>query len=230
MSDDQIRFFPLGEAALTVEFGRTISESLNKKVIAVARRIDETAFSGFIESVPAYSSVSVFYDVVTVKKNFPDFPTGYDAVCSIVKSAIATAVTESVEDKIAIEIPVDFSKAAGLDLEIVAEHNSLSVENLISIFTASTYRVYMLGFLPGFAYMGEVAASIAMPRKQSPRQSVPRGSIGIAGRQTGIYSLASPGGWQIIGRTDIEMFTPKAENPCFLKPGDCVRFVSKNVQ
>jgi len=96
---------------------------------------------------------------------------------------------------------------------------------LIDLFTSATYRVYMLGFLPGFAYMGEVDERIAAPRRDSPRLKVPKGSVGIAGKQTGIYPLESPGGWQIIGRSKVEMFSPNADEPCFLRAGDEVRFV-----
>ena len=110
-----------------------------------------------------------------------------------------------------VEIPVRFDAESALDLEFVAESNGLSREKVIEIFTGTTYRVFMLGFLPGFSYMGEVDDRIATPRKETPRLSVPRGSVGIAGKQTGIYSLESPGGWQIIGRTDVELFTPEAE-------------------
>ncbi|HEX9927079.1 MAG TPA: 5-oxoprolinase subunit PxpB, partial [Pyrinomonadaceae bacterium] len=110
------------------------------------------------------------------------------------------------------------------DLDFIAAEKNLSSEEIIEIFLAATYRVFMLGFLPGFAYLGEVAEKIAVPRKQSPRLQVPAGSVGIAGRQTGIYSLASPGGWQIIGRTPLEMFNPDNQPPTRLQPGDRVRF------
>jgi KipI family sensor histidine kinase inhibitor len=123
-----------------------------------------------------------------------------------------------------IEIPVCFDERYALDLNFVASSNDLSPDKVIEIFLAVTYRVYMLGFLPGFSYMGEVDRRIATPRKSSPRLKVPKGSVGIAGKQTGIYSLESPGGWQIIGRTDIELFTPQAESPTFLHAGDSVRF------
>ena len=123
-----------------------------------------------------------------------------------------------------IEIPVDFGEEFAPDLDFVASINNLAPEKVIEIFTTQTYRVYMLGFLPGFAYMGEVDEQIAAPRKDSPRLKVQKGSVGIAGRQTGIYSLESPGGWQIIGKTDIEMFTPEAKTPTFLQPADLVKF------
>jgi KipI family sensor histidine kinase inhibitor len=110
------------------------------------------------------------------------------------------------------------------DLELIAAENNISSDDVIEIFLGREYRVFMLGFLPGFSYMGEVDDRIATPRKQVPRSKVPRGSIGIAGKQTGIYSLESPGGWQILGRTPLELFTPEAESPAFLRAGDNVKF------
>ena len=118
-----------------------------------------------------------------------------------------------------------FDEVSGPDLPLVAAKSGLSVNEVVELFTSSAYRVFMIGFLPGFAYMGEVDERIALPRKQQPRQVVPKGSIGIAGRQTGIYPLESPGGWQLIGRTEVELFTPYAERPTLLQPGDLVRFV-----
>jgi len=109
----------------------------------------------------------------------------------------------------------------------VAAKAGLSADAVVDLFTGTSYRVYMIGFLPGFAYMGEVDERIAVPRRSSPRLKVPKGSVGIAGRQTGIYPLESPGGWQIIGRTEVELFTPDDHSPCLLRPGDNVRFVPR---
>jgi KipI family sensor histidine kinase inhibitor len=125
-----------------------------------------------------------------------------------------------------IEIPVSFTGGNAPDLADIAKSASMTVEKVVELFTSRTYRVFMLGFLPGFAYMGEVGERIAVPRHKTPRQKVAKGSVGIAGRQTGIYSLESPGGWRIIGRTDTELFSPDNDPPCFLRPGDSVRFVT----
>ena len=126
-----------------------------------------------------------------------------------------------------IEIPFDYSDEFALDLDYISETKNLAKEKIIEIFTAQTYRVFMLGFLPGFAYMGEVDERIAVPRKATPRLKVPQGSVGIAGNQTGIYPLESPGGWQIIGKTETELFTPDEKNPTFLQAGDLVKFTAK---
>lgn len=227
MTVGSIRIFPLGDAALTVEFGTGISIELNKKALGLARYFDQNPFPGFVEAVPAYSSTTLFYDLIQVRKHNPQFATAFAAVKDLAAAAInAREVGAALKDGPEIEIPVDFGKAAAPDLEFVAGQHSLSIEQVIDIFTSTTYRVFMLGFLPGFAYMGEVDDRIATPRKETPRLSVPRGSVGIAGKQTGIYSLDSPGGWQIIGRTEVQMFVPNAENPSFLQPGDNVRFAS----
>lgn len=219
------RILQLGESAITVEFGDTISEILNDMAVSLTERFDRAPFPGYVESVPAYASTTLFYDPAAVRRNFPNFHSAGEAVTVLIESALAGLDIRGSAPAEAVEIPVDFSAECGLDLEELAVRSGLTVAEVISIFTERIYRVYMIGFLPGFAYMGEVDERIASPRKETPRTLVPRGSIGIAGRQTGIYSLDSPGGWQIIGRTDVSMFRPRDAEPCFLKAGDRVRFV-----
>jgi inhibitor of KinA len=219
------RFISLVDSAVTVEFGNVISVELNEIAVALSDRLTSDPFPGFVESVPAYASTSIFYSVREVKKNFPEFPNAFSAVTHITKLALEDLDKLASIDSRLVEVPVRFDLESGPDLELVAEMNGLSPEAVIEIFTGTVYRVFMLGFLPGFSYMGEVDERIATPRKTSPRSIVPKGSVGIAGRQTGIYSLPSPGGWQIIGRTELEMFTPDEPSPCRLEPGDRVRFV-----
>lgn len=219
------RFISLGDSALTVELGNVISVELNEIAVALSDRLMRDPFPGFIESVPAYASTSIFYDLGEVRLSFPEFPNALSAVRRIAELTLADLGAAAPVEHSMIEIPVRFDVESGPDLSLVAEINSLSPESVLEIFTGTVYRVYMLGFLPGFSYMGEIDERIATPRKSTPRALVPKGSVGIAGRQTGIYSLASPGGWQIIGRTDLEMFTPDAPWPCKLSAGDRVRFV-----
>ena len=219
------KIFPLGDNCVTIDFGNEISVELNTKAISLASHLESNPFPGFIEAVPAYSSVAVFYRLVEVRKNFPEYDSGFDAVARIVRDAL-TQTHHAIDIKSrVVEIPVDFSDSGALDLNVVAEFAGISPEEVIERFIARSYRVYMLGFLPGFAYMGEVDEIIAAPRKDSPRIKVPKGSVGIASRQTGIYPLESPGGWQIIGRTNAEMFSADRDPPCLLSPGDDVRFV-----
>ena len=219
------KIFPLGDAALTVSFGNEISLEFNKKVLRLARFIENNQFTGFIETVPAYSSLSVFYDIFKVRKEFPDFETAFHFVKNFVENALQNLNELTEKETRMIEIPVCFDEKSALDLGFIASFNSLKKKEVIEIFTSKIYRVFLLGFLPGFAYMGELDERIAAPRKDTPRKKVPRGSVGIAGRQTGIYSLESPGGWQIIGKTDLELFTPENENPTYLRAGDFVKFV-----
>jgi inhibitor of KinA len=226
MKNGAVKIYSLGENALTVSFGEEISLAINEKVLNLARRFEqENHFKGFVEIVPAYATLTIFYDVPTVRKNFPEFATAFDAVKNLAETALQETV-ETVEDNRArlIEISVDFSLEFAPDLEFIAAEKNLSTEGVIEIFVARTYRVFMLGFLPGFAYMGEVDERISVARKQTPRAFVAQGSVGIAGRQTGIYSLASPGGWQIIGKTDARLFTPEMDVPTFLQAGDKVKF------
>ena len=219
---DLPKISPLGDNALSVDFGNEISLDLNDRAIQLAASLNSEPFPGLIEAVPAYSSVAVFYDLAqAVHLGSP----AYESVRDIVLSRLHDFNSARVRDGRLVEIPVDFSAGAGLDLESIAAYAGCSRDHVISIFLSRDYRVYMLGFLPGFAYMGEVDGRIAMPRRASPRLKVPKGSVGIAGSQTGIYPLESPGGWQIVGRTDVEVFAPNAELPCMLRPGDQVRFV-----
>ena len=218
------RIFPLGDNALTVEFGNEISVALNNRAVQTANFFERNPFDGLIETLPAYSSLSIFYDISLVRKNFPEHPTAFDAIKSLTENALLNLDDSTKNNPNLIEIPVCFDTEFALDLEFVAQTKNLLPKEVIEIFLARTYRVYMLGFLPGFAYMGEVDERIAAPRKTSPRLKVPKGSVGIAGGQTGIYSLASPGGWQIIGKTNVELFTPNAESPIFLQAGDSVKF------
>lgn len=211
-----MRIFPLGDSAATIEFGNEISPELNDLVLALTHDLSSDPFAGLRETVPAYASVTVFYDHRISRFNAVKL--------ELEKRAESIGRTESAPHRV-VKIPLLVSNETSPDLARVAEHAGLAMDEVLDIFLSDTYRVYMLGFLPGFAYMGEVDSKIAAPRLETPRTKVAKGSIGIAGRQTGIYPLESPGGWNIIGRTDLQMFDPKADHPCILKPGDEVRFV-----
>ena len=222
---DGYRIFPLGDAALTVEFGNEISVELNQRAIALSKHFQANPFPGFVETVPAYASTTVFYEIAAVRNAFPRERSAYAAVLSLAQTALRGLEAGRTPSSDVVEIPVHFDSTSALDLEHVAEVHGIEPDDVVEIFTSRTYRVFMLGFLPGFTYMAEVDGRIATPRKNAPRTAVPKGSVGIAGKQTGIYSLESPGGWQILGRTDVEMFTPNGDRPTLLKPGDQVRFV-----
>ena len=221
-----MRIFPLGENALTVEFSNKISFSANDKVVRLNEYFEKSKFDGFLETVPAYSSLTVFYDLLRVRRCFPDFSTAFAAVSFLVNEGLKKIDFSPLPNKNPVEIPVNFNREFAPDLPFVAEHNNLKIEEVIEIFVGKIYRVFMLGFLPGFSYMGEIDKRIAAPRKQTPRLNVSQKSVGIAGRQTGIYPLDSPGGWQIIGRANVELFTPDSEKPVFLSVGDSVKFIA----
>lgn len=229
MHANNVNIFPLGDSSLTVEFGREISVPLNKKAIALSNHFKQNPFAGFIETVPAYASTTIFYDFIEIRRHYPEFPTAFDAVKSLAENALKNLNETTLDDARLIEIPVSFGANDGPDLPEIARSANIDAEEVIEIFTSKTYRVFMLGFLPGFAYMGEVDERIAVLRHKTPRQKVAKGSVGIAGSQTGIYSLGSPGGWQIIGRTDVELFSPDKDQPCFLQAGDNINFVKANI-
>lgn len=179
-------------------------------------------FIGFVEAVPAYASLTVFYDVLQVRDANPNACTAYAVAENYLITSLKNLASSEIKEPVLIEIPVLYD---GEDLAFVAEHTQLSIEEVIQIHTQSLYRVYMMGFLPGFAYLGGMDEKIATPRKSTPHTKVPAGSVGIAGKQTGIYPFESPGGWQLIGRTSLESFNMDSPNPTLLKAGDLIRFV-----
>lgn len=225
MPADAPKIVPLSDNALVVEFGREISVELNQKAIGFANYLDKSPFAGYIESVPAYASTAVFYDTGLVRDGFSGEECAFDKVAKRVRSILAELdATDNSENRL-VEIPVSFANEDAVDLAAISNEAKLTPNQVIEIFTSIEYRVFMLGFLPGFTYMGKVDQRIAVPRKKTPRLKTPKGSVGIAGRQTGIYPFDSPGGWQIVGRTDVDMFDPRSDPPCLLRPGDLVRFV-----
>lgn len=225
MTDAFPRIVTLGDSALTIELGNEISDAANIRALELFDHFSTHRFPGFIEAAPAYSSLTIFYDVNEVRRACGDYPSAFSAVKALAEIALRVPYEYLEKDTRAVfEIPVYFNEETGSDLGAVSEFSGLSIKQIVEIFTARTYRVFMLGFLPGFAYMGTVDERIAIPRRSTPRLNVPRGSVGIAGAQTGVYPVTSPGGWQIIGRTTHELFTPDDNTPCLLSPGDLVKF------
>lgn len=224
-SNTSYRIFPLGDSAVTIDFGNVIDEMTNKEVVARLNQLQSEPFFGMTEVVPAYSSLTVYYNVVAINKKVTNSDSAFDWVKKqlIEKLNQLTEYTASVEKL--IKIPVCYDDEFSPDLKYISSANKISVEEIIKIHKAKRYKVFMLGFLPGFPYLGEVDGRIAISRKAQP-QNVAAGSVGIAGKQTGIYPLASPGGWQIIGRTPEKLFDTAKENPVLLKAGDTVEFYS----
>ncbi len=222
------RIFPVSENALTIDFGNEISVVLNERVIQLADFIEKDKFSGFIELVPAYSSLTIFYDLIQIRTTYPQFPNAFSVVKNEIETALKNIKTIEQKNPCLIKIPVNYTDELAIDLEFVAQNSNLTKEQVVKIHTSNIYRVFMIGFLPAFAYLGEVDERIATPRRKNPRTKIAQGSVGLAGKQTGIYPLESPGGWQIIGRTDLEMFQPQSEKISLLKTGDLVKFYDLN--
>lgn len=217
--------FSLGDSALVLDFGNVIDEQVNKLVHSIFYRLQHDPIPGMIEAVPGYSSLTIYYDVLTIRNKINKKATAFEFVRENLRKYISVENIEAGDPQIVIDIPVCYEKEFGPDLVGISEQNKISVEEIIHIHSSVTYRVYMLGFLPGFTYMGLVDERISSPRKQQPA-TVKAGGVGIAGRQTGIYPLKSPGGWQIIGRTPLKLFDKEKVNPVLFKSGDKVKFHS----
>jgi inhibitor of KinA len=217
---------PLSDTSIIVTFGREINSSIHNEVQAFNHYLDQFPFKGFIEYVSAFTSVTIFYDPIIVRENRGDaeFRSAYEIVHSYVEHGLNQMERDVVQKTREIEIPVFYGGEYGEDLEVVARHNNLTTDEVINIHSKGDYLVYMIGFAPGFPYLGGMSKEIVTPRRSNPRTSIPRGSVGIAGEQTGVYSLDTPGGWQIIGRTPLELFCPNDNPPTLLQPGDKIRF------
>lgn len=216
---------PLGDSALVVDFGNVINEEINELVLSLFSQIESDPVPGMIEAVPAYSTLTIYYDVLLIRKKIGLQTTAFEWICAAVNKFLLQATGHIIKERSLVTVPVCYEKELGTDLDRIAVQNKISIEEIIHLHTSVTYRVYMLGFLPGFAYMGMVDEKISSPRKQQP-VPVEAGSVGIAGKQTGIYPLKSPGGWQIIGRTPVKLFNQDKEEPTLFKAGDNVKFYS----
>ena len=210
-----VRIVAAGDAVLVAEFEDRIDAAVNARAIGLASALRDAAIAGVRDIVPTFRSVAVYFD-----------PLATD-VAKLTARMRDTAENESVPDSAAptlVEIPVCYDREFGMDLEAVMQFaGAASRENVIAWHTAPIYRVFMLGFVPGFAYLGTVDPRIALPRRATPRLLVPAGSVGIAGQQTGIYPRETPGGWNIVGRTPTQMLSPARSAPSLLKAGDHVR-------
>ena len=213
------RFLPAGDQALTVEFGNEIDLDVNRRVYAFADIVAEAGLAGVVELVPSYRSLLVQYDVGRTGRSALE-----DALRDLV-DALPVGTNRDDTSREVFELPVIYGGEDGPDLEDVADHAGLSVDEVVEIHSGTAYRVYMLGFAPGFPYLGGMDPRIACPRLSTPRVRLPAGSVGIAESQTGVYPMASPGGWRIVGRTPVPLFTPEAEPPVAILPGKYIQFV-----
>jgi inhibitor of KinA len=206
---------PLGDSALLVTFGDEIDPRLNQQVHALAALLDSLPLAGIIETVPAYATLLVHYDPLALN---------YVQVMDWIRGQIDRTESALTRKPRLVEVPTKYD-ASGSDLEAVAALHGLSTSDVIRIHSGREYLVYMMGFTPGFPYMGKLDEAIVTPRLDTPRTLVKAGTVAIAGAQTGIYPLDSPGGWRLIGWTPLTLFDPSSVSPFLFAPGDTVRFM-----
>src|SRR5262245_17570139 len=213
--EQTFRLLPLGDAAVTVEFGNEIDPALNASVIAFADRVRAQKWKGIRDVVPTYRSVTIHVDPLCL-----DVTTLTDRLRRLSYPESHSITSHGNQHR----VPVLYGGEWGPDLEDVAAFARMPVAHAIRLHASVHYRVYMLGFSPGFPYLGSVPQPLAMPRLATPRTLVPAGSVGIAGKPTGIYPISTPGGWRLIGRTPSALYRPNSSKPFLFNPGDTVRF------
>ncbi|MBP6508388.1 MAG: 5-oxoprolinase subunit PxpB [Opitutaceae bacterium] len=211
-----MRFTPLGDTAVTVELGPEINAATLAPVRALALSLEAEPLPGVVDVVAAYNTVTVFYELPQAR--------GYDALCVAIEKRMQGLKVVSIKSGRVITVPVCYGGEFGPDLEMVAAHAGMKEKAMIALHSAARYLVQAVGFTPGFAYLGGLPTKLHTPRLATPRTLVPAGSVGIGGGQTGVYPLASPGGWNLIGRTPLKLFQPAAREPALLRVGDRVKF------
>lgn len=209
------RLLPLGDSGLTIEFGDRLAPHIHDRVLACVARLEREPLRGLLEIVPTYRSATVYFDPLVTDARI---------LGTLLLELAAQPRDLASHAPRTLEVPVLYAPDVAPDLDAVATESRLSTAEVIRLHRSVTYRVYMLGFTPGFPYLGTVPRRIAVPRLATPRKQVAAGSVGIAGRQTGIYPRDSPGGWRIIGRTPLRIFEMNRPHPFLLQAGDRVRF------
>lgn len=224
MNQPGVEIRPLGESAISISFGHTVSLDIHRKARALSEYLDTHPCPGMKEYIMSYTGVTILYDIETVFSAHPESTSAANTMISYAKEAVAHLNMETLAPPSIVTIPVCYGGEYGPDLDMVAQSHDMTPETVIDIHTKNEYTVYMIGFCPAFPYLGGLDERIATPRRSSPRVAIPARSVGIAGMQTGVYPLSTPGGWQLIGRAAIDLFTPDKETPSLLKAGDVVRF------
>ena len=212
---DEPLFLPAGDRALAVELGNTISPEINARVRDLTAAVEQSETTGVVEIVPTYRALLVYYDPTKVT------PSELEESIRQLGEALDE---EPAADPRVVRIPTLYGGEYGPDLEFVAQHAGITADEVVQLHSGTDYLVYMMGFSPGFPYLGGLSDALTTPRLGTPRSVIPAGSVGIAESQTGIYPVASPGGWQLIGRTPLQMFAPERQPPTLLSPGEFLRF------
>lgn len=213
---EKVVYKPFGDSAVLIVFGDSINQNVLQRVLFLKRKIEQASLPFVYEVTSAYTSLTVFYNA---------FEVGYDEMVAALKILEGKEVEKEKLTSKLVKVPVCYEKPFAPDMEEVASYNGLSAQDVIDIHSQPIYLVYMLGFTPGFMYLGGMDEKIACPRKQNPRPKIQAGSVGIADKQTGIYSVDSPGGWQLIGKTPLTVFDFHRENRTLAKAGDYIQFV-----
>ena len=212
---NNVRFLLTGDTSLSVEFGDVINEAINHDIRAYKIALEKAGIPGIVETVPTYRSLMVHYDPSVIP---------YAQIRMKLEQLLNEMGEIEIPPSPVLEIPVLYGGEMGPDLPFVAENAGMSEEEVVKIHSSAEYLIYMLGFTPGFTYLGGMSEKIAAPRLKAPRVKIPAGSVGIAGTQTGVYPIDSPGGWQLIGRTPVKMYDPERETPILPEAGQYIQF------
>ena len=212
----EVKIVSHGDASMLVEWGAVIDPKINQKITGLVSLFKDQKIEGVIDFIPAFSSLLINYDPRII---------AFRRLKKITEDLLTIEISNNQLKKRIFEIPVCYGGEYGPDIEYIAKNAQLTKEELIQIHSGTDYLIYMLGFLPGFSYLGGLDDRIHTPRLNNPRKAIPAGSVGIGGSQTGIYPLESPGGWQLLGRTPIKTYDPEREEPILFEAGDYIRFV-----
>lgn len=213
---ENIKMYTAGDSSVLIVFGQEISPEINAQITALVHMMKAQHIEGVTDMIPAFASLLINYDPRVIS---------YDVLSARLEKLLKLEISGQASDSRIYEIPVCYGGAYGPDLQAIADHAGLSPEEVIQIHSSRDYLIYMLGFLPGFSYLGGLDERIHTPRLANPRIRIPAGSVGIGGSQTGIYPLDSPGGWQLLGLTPVKTYDPSREVPILFEAGDYIRFV-----
>ena len=211
-----VKILTAGDSSILIQFGNAIDPDINARIAATVQLMKEQHIEGVVDIIPAFCSLLINYDPRVIS---------YDEMKTRMEKILSVEIAAGARKKKVFEIPVCYGGAFGPDLPAIAEHAGLTEQEVIDIHTSTDYLIYMLGFLPGFTYLGGLDARIHTPRLANPRIRIPAGSVGIGGSQTGIYPMDSPGGWQLMGLTPVRTYDPDREVPILVEAGDYIRFV-----